>query len=63
MFNFTQKKFDNTDIVVYTLWEGENWCSAAALKPSDRTPENIAKVKASMLRAAKRPGAPRNGKR
>lgn len=61
MFKFTEKFFEINGVLVLTLWEGEKWCSVSGLKPEDQTPENIEAVKASMIKAAKRKWAPRNG--
>ncbi|QGH45287.1 hypothetical protein [Bacteriophage Eos] len=63
MFKFTEKFFEINGVLVLTLWEGQKWCSVTGLKPEDQTPENIEAVKASMIKAAKRKWAPRNGVR
>lgn len=63
MFKFTEKFFEINRVLVLTLWEGQKWCSVTGLKPEDQTPENIEAVKASMVKAAKRKWAPRNGVR
>lgn len=63
MFTFTEKFFEINGVLVLTLWEGQKWCSVTGLKREDQTPENIESVKASMIKAAKRKWAPRNGVR
>ncbi|UTN90305.1 putative tail protein [Klebsiella phage vB_KpnS_Uniso31] len=52
-----------TGVMLITSWEGDSWCNVTGLRKSEQTPENIAKIKKRMAEAARRPGAPRNGKR
>ncbi|CAD5239824.1 hypothetical protein NHPMDKGM_00071 [Klebsiella phage vB_KppS-Anoxic] len=56
--SFTERVF-GSGVLLITSWDGDQWCNVAAL----HKPENIAKVKKRMAEAARRPGAPRNGKR
>lgn len=63
MFKFTEKFFEANGVLVLTLWEGKKWCSVSGLKPEDQTTKNIEAIKTSMIKVAKRPGAPRNGVR
>lgn len=59
---FTERVL-GTGVMLITSWDGDQWCNVAGLHKPEQTPENIAKVKKRMAEAARRPGAPRNGKR
>ena len=60
--SFTSKMMQN-GIMIITSWDGHLWCNVRGLRPEEQTPENIIKEKKRMAEAARRPGAPRNGKR
>ena len=62
-FKFTRRIIDSNGVLVLTLWEGNLFCSVSAFNKEDQTKENIDAVMSNMIKHAKRPGAPRNGKR
>lgn len=60
--SFTEQLMGN-GVLLITSWDGDQWCNVVGLHKPEQTPENITKVKKRMAEAAKRPDAPRNGKR
>lgn len=61
MIRITKKMVN--DIMVFTSWDGNQWCNVAALKKENQTTAEIETLVSTMKLRAQRPGAPRNGKR